>query len=256
MPSIPSAYRFSERFRPRLDNVELRDYGRVLGQRWWLVVFTGLVAMATALAYARAQPASYRTSIRLEATGRIDYGQVLAVDKLLRQLAARARTSAVATEVENRLHTDLAPDALLGRVKTLAISDVLHIQIDVEDGDATRAERIAQAWGQVVEEQQLAAMSNVPGPERVLLQVVDRPGPAQSTVVGTRSLVMAAGLLGLLGGVLIVFGLNYLDDTLKTELEVTRHLALPTLGLIPSVSGRRGRRRSMGRITESREAPA
>jgi capsular polysaccharide biosynthesis protein len=228
----------------------------VLGQRWWLIVLTGLVAMATALVYARAQPTSYRTSIRLEATGRIDYGQVLAVDKLLRQLAARARTTTVATEVENRLHTDLGPDGLLGRVRTLAVPDVLHIQIDVEDGDANRAERIAQTWGQVVQEQQLAAMANVPGPERVLLQVVDRPGPAQSTVVGTRSLVMAAGLLGLLGGILIVFGLNYLDDTMKTEREVTRHLALPTLGVIPSVAGGRGRKRLSEQITESRKAPA
>jgi len=181
---------------------------------------------------------------------------VLAVDKLLRQLAARARTTTVAREVEERLHTDLGPDGLLTRVKTLAIPDVLHVQIDVEDGDPTRAERIAQTWGQVVQDQQLAAMSSTPVSERVLLQVLDRASPAQSTVLGARSLVMAAGLLGLLAGALLAFALDYLDDTLDTERQIARHLALPTLALIPASPRQARRGRQVQAAPESQEAPA
>jgi hypothetical protein len=46
-------------------------------------------------------------------------------------------------------------------------------------------------------------------------------------------LVLAAGLIGLLGGLFLVFALEYFDDTLKTREDVDRLLGLSTLASIP-----------------------
>jgi capsular exopolysaccharide synthesis family protein len=46
-------------------------------------------------------------------------------------------------------------------------------------------------------------------------------------------------LAGLLVGLTLAFGLEYLDDTVKTPDDVTHRLRLPLLGLVPSVRGKR-----------------
>ena len=45
-----------------------------------------------------------------------------------------------------------------------------------------------------------------------------------------------AGMLVALG---LAFGIEYLDDTVKTPDDVTERLRLPLLGLVPSVRGKR-----------------
>ena len=50
---------------------------------------------------------------------------------------------------------------------------------------------------------------------------------------------MAAITAGLILALGIAFGLEYLDDTIKTPDDVTQRLRLPMLGLVPSVRGKR-----------------
>jgi polysaccharide biosynthesis transport protein len=55
-----------------------------------------------------------------------------------------------------------------------------------------------------------------------------------------KNLTMAL-MLGLLGGLGLVFFLNYMDNTVKTPDDVEDILGLPSLGLIPSLQSSRGR---------------
>jgi succinoglycan biosynthesis transport protein ExoP len=70
------------------------------------------------------------------------------------------------------------------------------------------------------------------------VQVMDRaevPGGPFSP--NTRRDWLMAIFAGLVVAVGLAFGLEYLDDTVKTPEDVTRQLRLPLLGLVPSVSG-------------------
>src|SRR5690349_21472870 len=96
----------------------LQEYGEVLVRRWWIVLLPVLVAAMLGYALVRAETPLYRSSVQMEVTGRIDYGQVLAIDRLLRQLAARVSTTAVADEVDRRLQLQLGTDGLLARIHT------------------------------------------------------------------------------------------------------------------------------------------
>lgn len=215
--------------------MQLREYLKVLSQHWWVVVLTGLFAALTAYGFAKTQTPIYRSSVKLEVTGRIDYGQILAIGQLLRQIAARVETTAVANTVDEQLRLDLGSDALLEKVHTQAFPDTIQIQIDVDDVDPSRAEQIAFALATVVKERQDALMAAVPQQERINLGIVDRPSVPRLFWPQTRILMTAAGLLGLVVGVVLAFVLDYLDDTLKDPEDVQRYLALPTLGTIPVV---------------------
>jgi capsular exopolysaccharide synthesis family protein len=54
-----------------------------------------------------------------------------------------------------------------------------------------------------------------------------------------RNLVLG-GLIGLLGGTLLAFFIDYVDDSVRSKDEVERLTGLPTLGLIPRATDRRG----------------
>ncbi len=221
--------------------MNLREYALVVRRRWWLIVLTALVAVATSLAVARSQAPLYRSSVKLEVTGRIDYSQVMAIDKLLRQLAARITTTPVAEAVSTRLGSGIGADELLGKLHAQAFPDTMHIQIDVDDADPGRAERIAAAFASVVQDRQAAAMTDVPAQERVNLSVLDRPSPGRLSSPQTRSLVLAGGLLGLLVGMILLVGLDYADETFRSSSDVRRSLDLPIIGVVPAEARRANR---------------
>jgi capsular polysaccharide biosynthesis protein len=215
-------------------NVPYGEYFAVLRRRWWLLPLVALVAAGSAFIFARAQTPLYRSTSKLLVTpGRPDLGQQFAVEKQLRPIAQRVRTTEVARLVDEAERLDLGPDRLLGMIRAEAIIDQGHVQIDADDTDPERAERIAGAFAQVFAQQHAAADVGKPLTDRLNLEVLDRPSAATQVWPQTRVLVLAAALIGLLGGILLAFGLNYLDDTLKTNEDVERLLGLSTLARVP-----------------------
>jgi len=169
----------------------------------------------------------------MEVGGHVDYSQVLAVEKVLSQVAARVKTGALAREVDRRLSLGSDPDAILGRVRTRVFADSLILQIDVEDSDPARAERIAAAVAQVAQERQEEVAAAAPESARITAAVLDRPSAAQFVWPQTRPIVAASALAGAIAGIVLAFILFYLDDTIPSPEEAERWLGLPLLGLIP-----------------------
>jgi capsular polysaccharide biosynthesis protein len=157
----------------------------------------------------------------------------MAIDKLLRQLAARVTTTSVADTVDRRLALGIGAEALLAKLHTRAFTDTLHIEIDADDSDGARAERIAGAFGDVMQERQAAAMADVAPQERVNVNVLDRPTSARPAGPQTRSVALGGALLGLLVGFVLVFFLDYIDETFRSSRDVAARLGVPVLGVVP-----------------------
>jgi capsular polysaccharide biosynthesis protein len=214
--------------------VPYAEYFRVLARRWWLLPLVTLVAAGSAFMFARAQTPIYRSTTKLLVTpGRPDLGQQLTLEKQLRPMAQRVKTTEIARLVDESERLDLGAERLLGMIRAEAIVDQGYVQIDVEDTDPERAERIAGAFAQVFAQQHAAADVGKPLAERLTVDVLDRPSGATQVWPQTRVLVLAAGLIGLLGGLFLVFAFEYFDDTLKTREDVDRLLGLSTLASIP-----------------------
>jgi capsular polysaccharide biosynthesis protein len=211
-----------------------REYLSVLSRRWWLIPLVALVAAASALVAARTQTPIFRSTAKLIVTpGRPDLGQQLTVEKQLRPMAQRVKTTEIARQVDQLERFDLGAEQLLSKIRAEGIIDQGFVQIDADDTDPERAERIAGAFAQVFAQQHAAADVGKPQAERLNVEVLDRPSPAAQVWPQTRVLVLAAGLIGLLGGIFLTFAVDYLDNSLKTAPDIERLLGLPTLGTIP-----------------------
>ena len=129
---------------------------------------------------------------------------------------------------------ELEPDlALLAELHTQAFTDTLQIQIEADDPNPNRAERIAGGVAEVMQERQAVAMENVTPQERVNITMLDRPTPGRPASPQTRSLALAGGLLGLLVGFILVFLLDYMDETFRGSADVVRRLGIPVVGVVP-----------------------
>jgi polysaccharide biosynthesis transport protein len=78
-------------------------------------------------------------------------------------------------------------------------------------------------------------MSLVKEMEMSRLQIVNRAEAASPVGTSAMILLPLSGILGLGLGVSIAFLLAYLDDSIKWKEDVEKHLALPTIGVIPKI---------------------
>lgn len=215
--------------------MQLRDYVVVLRKGWWLIALTAVVTALSAIGFAKLQQPIYRSSVALEVTGRLDYGTGLAINNQLRQLNNRIQTANLASEVDRRYQFDLGPERLLEKIHTQAFPDTITIQIDVDDTDPLRAQRIATAFAEVFAERETASQEGLPQQERRVVGVLDAAKPARLYWPQTRVFLLAGLLLGAVLGILLAFARDYLDDSLKTPEDVDRYLGVTTLGTIPRV---------------------
>src|SRR4051794_31035087 len=216
------------------------DALRALRDRWWILAVATVLAAAASYAFVKApwvEP-RWRSSVLIQATGRLDYGNFLALEKELRPLAEQMRQLSIMREVDRNLHTDLEASRILDHTRAEPVQDSGQIRLDVDDSDPRRAEQLSLEIADVYTRQHNAAEQGKLREERVILSTLDRGNQAALIWPQTRIIVPSAALLGSLVAALVVLGLVYLDETIRTPDHVRQYLALPVLGMVPRL--RRG----------------
>ena len=116
------------------------------------------------------------------------------------------------------------------------------MDLDKKSGGYLVLERNAESNRQVYQsllqqEKELRVISNS---RTNNVQVMDRAEvPGAPFAPNTRRDWLTALMAGLLVAVGLAFGMEYLDDTVKTPEDVSRRLRLPLLGLVPAMRGER-----------------
>jgi capsular polysaccharide biosynthesis protein len=186
----------------------------------------------------------------IQATGRLDYGNFLALEKQLRPLAEQVRQLGIMRDVDRNLHTDLSPTRILEHTRAEPVQDSGQIRLDVEDSDPRRAEQLSLEIADVYTSKHNAAEQGKFREERVILSILERSTEATLIWPQTRILIPAAALLGLLVAGLVVLGQVYLDDSIRSPAHVREYLELPLLGTVPRHEPRtNGSAITAGRIT-------
>jgi capsular polysaccharide biosynthesis protein len=215
--------------------VTANDVLRAVRERWWILVAATLFAGAVAYTYIKlpwVEP-RWRSSVLIQATGRLDYGNFLALEKELRPLAEQVRQLGIMRDVDRNLHTDLPPERMLERTRAEPVQDSGQIRIDFEDADPLRAEAVSLEIADVYTRQHNAEEQGKLREERVILSTLDRPNQATLTWPLTRVVVPTAALLGLLVATALVLGFAYFDDSIRSAEDVQRYVGLPLLGTVP-----------------------
>ena len=219
--------------------MQIRDYWRVLSKRWWIIFVVALVTSATAYGYSKSQQPLFRSSATLYVTPRrYDYGLTMVIQNLMRQYSQQVESDKFLNKVSEDLKLDLPAATLKSRIHTSGTVDNLAIRIDVDDPDPAMAQAVAGALGREFLANNDIRMEQVEKADKVDVYMYDNPTPATLYRPRTKVNTVAAGLLGLLMGGVIVFFLEYLDDTLKSPEDVERYVAVPVVGNIPNIATR------------------
>jgi capsular polysaccharide biosynthesis protein len=215
--------------------MNLLDYGRVLITRGWIIVLAVILMSSAAFAFSSTQTPEYRASQKVAIQpARNDFGLVETLRILLRSYVEYLNTDLRAAEVIERLQIDMTPGQLRSDATINSDPTTLIIQIDVESQDPQLAAQIANMWGQLLVEFRAQRNSDLRREDRIEAELLDYP-PASQIRPNTRTNVVAAAVLGVLVGCLLVFILEYLAaNILRSPDDLERWAAdLPILAAIP-----------------------
>jgi capsular polysaccharide biosynthesis protein len=222
--------------------MELTQYLKVLIRKWWMIVLACVVTVVSAVIFSEVQPPVYRSSAILQVIpARYDYGLTLAAEQLLRQFANQIHTTSMAQQVIDELQLDITPDKLLADVTVAPIPEDFLIQIDVNNLHPEEARDVASAFADDFVAFHAAQILDIDRQDRVQIRILEDAKYGWVHWPKTKTLALAGGVLGLLIGLLLAFGLEYLEsDVLRSPEDVERHVGLPVLGSIPTIGAGEG----------------
>ncbi len=209
-----------------------------LKKRWWLALIVAITAAAVAYIATDLQPRVYQAQVTVAAQSvPLDNGMVEAIKKQLVSYALQMSSPDFIADVVDGKYgepiQDVDPAALV--LKAQAQPDNQTIVMTVDHADGLVAARIAEAVSNAFIEVQAAANQQANSSGQKVLWVVTQPAsvPSEPYQPRPKLYAAAAGLFGLLLGLLLVIGLELLDTTLKSAVDVQRFTGLNTIGVIP-----------------------
>ncbi len=215
--------------------MELRDYGRILRQRGWVIVVMAVLTAVAAFGFSKMQTELYESNLKmLVLPSRTDFGQAQAAKELLRSYEQWLYSRYRAQAVINELQLDMTAETLLGDMKVASDNASFVIQMTVENTDPNLANDIATAWGNLLIQWQNANNDKLQKEDRITIEFLDDPQAGLSKP-NTKINTAAGFVFGALIGVLVVFALEWYESGIMRRAEdVERYLDIPVIGSIPS----------------------
>ena len=158
----------------------------------------------------------------------LDIGSINLSQKLVVTYGEIVKSRIVLEQTIDSLKLDMTYEQLLRKTTAQQVGGTEILKIAVQDEDPEQAAVIANKISDVFvkEVMRILKVNNV--------ETIDKAIPIEKPVnVKTALNIAIAMILGLMLGVFTAFVLEYMDNTIKTENDVQKHLDLPVLGLIP-----------------------
>lgn len=214
--------------------MELADYIRILRHRWWVIPLMMMLTAAAAFGFSKIQTPVYESSLRLLVLpSRTDFGQAQAAKELLASYVQWLRSTYRAQGVINELQLDMTADELLADFNAASDNASYVIQITVENTDPNLANDIAGTWGNLLIQWQTQNNDRLRLEDRIGIEFLDDPQAGlerPQTTINTA----AGAVFGLLLGMMIVFGLEFIESgVVRRSEDVERTLDVPVIGTIP-----------------------
>jgi capsular exopolysaccharide synthesis family protein len=222
--------------------MDLRDYLRAIRRRWWLVVGSVVLALATAAIVTVLTPPRYEASVTFFVSAQTkggvtdayqgdlfsqqrvaSYVDLLTSDRLADMIVASGHTPGLdASQVQSRVSARALPNTVL-------------LSASVTDGDRARAlslaKDLAREFATLVQTLETPSGGTVAS---VRVEVVAGPRLAETPVAPTpaRNLGLAL-VLGLLAGVGLAALREAMDTTVKDAASLAEHVDAPVLSSVP-----------------------
>ncbi|HZG84920.1 YveK family protein [Paenibacillus sp.] len=221
-------------------SMELKEYGRILKKWLWLIATCIIFACTTTaiVSYYFLEPV-YQASTKLivnhsrENDGilkQIDLNEVNVNIKLIDTYKEIIKTDAVMDKVvEQYPELNLTAGQLINKVQVSSVNNTQVMTLSVKDGSYEQAVKIVNAIATVFQ-QAVPQIYNVDNVQILsTAKMVEDPSPVEPNPVLN---IMVSFILALMLSVGIAFLLEYLDDTIKTEADISNVLGVPTYAVI------------------------
>ena len=214
--------------------IEVRELVAVILKRWWFIVplLVLAVAISTVVSFFVLTPI-YESSTTLlvgqSAMGaQIIYQDIQLNRQLVKTYEQIAKSTTVANDIIADLNLDISTGQLLNKIEVRQVGVTEIISISVLDPSPEQAAFLANGVARVFMEHVKVHMNT----DNV--SIID-PALAPRTPIRPRKMIniAVAAALSLIAGVFLVLFFEYLDNSIKSSVDVEKYLDIPVLGSIP-----------------------
>ncbi|AHV98603.1 YveK family protein [Paenibacillus sabinae] len=230
--------------------LDLRDYFRIIRKRLWLIVGIVIIVCGIAGIYSVyiKQPV-YEASTKIivnqtpnqTAVAQLDLNQINTNIQLINTYKEIIKTPAILDIVASKYpQFNLTTDELMKKVNVSSVNNTQVMTLVVRDTSYSKAAEVVNAISLVFKQEipDLFNVQNVSILNEAKVNPEQAPGPVEPNVLLNLAIAFVVSLMIGLG---IAFLLEYLDDTLKTEADIEQVLGLPTLAMITRVGAEEAR---------------
>lgn len=246
-----------------METMDLREYGRALKKRWWLIAGLVLITcILTGIYSFRFTTPVYQATTKLivnksdsgsELAHQINVGDINANIMLINTYKEIIRTSAIMDQVvERHPEFQMSAEQLMRRVLVSSVNDSQVMTLGIRDSSYEKAMNMVNAIAQVFQ----VSIPNIMKVDNVT--ILDEARPMQHPVpLGVNPMLnIAAGLIvSLMFAIGLCFLLEYLDDTIKSEQDVMSTIGISTYATIHHISNKDLRQRQKHTVQPVGEAP-
>lgn len=219
--------------------MELRDYLRIIRQRWLLIVSCVLIAIAAAAVFTLRATPQYQSTASLfvstpQSDGSAAYQGSLFSQQRVASYADLIKGKQIAQRVVDKLDLDESASELAARVTASVVPETVILNVTVQDSDPEQAQQLTEAIAQEFTVF-VSEIETTPGTENAPIKatIVDPPTVPGSAVSPQplRNIGLAV-VLGLLVGVGLAVLREMLDTTVKTPEQLRTVTGAGNLGNI------------------------
>lgn len=221
-----------------MEEIDLREVFNIIKKRALIIVLCIIIMVTTiGITSCFSSIPQYRTSTSIIISNIQDNGQsisctgIVTDEKLIKTFTEIAKSRTISNIVIRNLKIDITPKRLSNKVNIAVIEDTGVIKIEVIDENPKVATNIANEISNVFI-QYVNSESKI-----VRIKVLDKAEIPLSPINSKLRLNIAiAVMLGILIGLLLIFIIEYFDNTLRTTSDVEKHLGMPVIGIVPKLS--------------------
>lgn len=218
--------------------LDLKDIFDILKKRIKLIVAVTLIStFAAGIVSFFVLPPTYEATVSVfigksletgEQAVRYESSDIMMYQKLIKTYARIAKLNDVAEKAVKDLGGNYIAKDLQKSIKVVPQSDTQILDIKMENKDPQEAKKIVEA---VTKSFIAKAKQTIPNGN---VQILDKAKVPEKPIKPKKALNVAiAFFLGLMVSVGIVFILEYMDNTIKTEDDIEKYLEIPVIGMVP-----------------------
>jgi capsular polysaccharide biosynthesis protein len=221
------------------ETISINDIFKTLKKRWKLIMLLTLIAalISGSISYFLLTPV-YQSSTQIlvnqkQSENQLDSTQIRSNIDMINTYSVIIKSPAILEKVIDELELNQSVDQLSQKITINSQENSQVFSLTVQDSNPAKAVEIANTVSSIFQNEikDIMKVDNVSILAKA--EIKENPTPVKPNPLLN---IAIAFVVGLMAGIGLAFLLEYLDNTIKDEDDIERHLDLPLLGSIQKIS--------------------